>query len=456
MNIKQIYLLNSSLLLVPLIQLGFGLWLPQWRQAEFWLVTLVVLAVSAQLQVSFIGPMRRLTRRIYGLAGTSIEQIDQIDLVGLDCKLQSFVAALLDLANRQSQSSQQLRGYAMELEAVAQRQADQSEQGRRALEGLDHIFFEQDDLLAQLLEASEERQEGESQWAEAAQPFRLWGEQLIQALEELAQQPKGLGQAVQETAPQRTAPAVEGVARMASHNRVGGEPADLEAWLRRLKDHGAKAQEAACQLAAGIETQQDWLKQEGLMSRQEQGRLANLRLGLKVQDGSLEDLMGHLEILQLESGRLVDLAQHLDGQAADLNHWSNALREQLSQFRHSNRGLILLELVQQEHLEYRQQLLAFLESAEPTGPTNWPDYRSCRFGRWYYGTGQREFGQWPAFEGLEEPHRQLHRLARELLEAKKRGEIERTSGLLQQWATASEAVMDGIDQMQNQLRLSRS
>ena len=34
-------------------------------------------------------------------------------------------------------------------------------------------------------------------------------------------------------------------------------------------------------------------------------------------------------------------------------------------------------------------------------------YTDCKFGKWYYGDGQR-LSKYPAFKGLEDPHEQLH------------------------------------------------
>lgn len=84
----------------------------------------------------------------------------------------------------------------------------------------------------------------------------------------------------------------------------------------------------------------------------------------------------------------------------------------------------LIHMAQLDHIQWRRSLIELVTAAAFTG-TGHASVRSveaelnprlCKLGQWYYGLGQQFKGH-PAFDQLEKPHRQLHEIGTELVEA---------------------------------------
>jgi len=59
------------------------------------------------------------------------------------------------------------------------------------------------------------------------------------------------------------------------------------------------------------------------------------------------------------------------------------------------------------HMQWRARAQA-LVAGIPVGKDHVPImYTDCKFGKWYYGEGQR-LNRFPAFQAMEDPHEQLH------------------------------------------------
>ena len=84
----------------------------------------------------------------------------------------------------------------------------------------------------------------------------------------------------------------------------------------------------------------------------------------------------------------------------------------------------LIHMAQLDHIQWRRSLID-LVTASAFGGNGQATVRSveaelnprlCKLGQWYYGLGQ-QFKGYPAFDQLEKPHRQLHEIGTELVEA---------------------------------------
>lgn len=81
----------------------------------------------------------------------------------------------------------------------------------------------------------------------------------------------------------------------------------------------------------------------------------------------------------------------------------------------------LLEIARGDHVLWVQRMHEMMLGREQVRPDEVTDHSLCRLGKWYTGPGREVCGHLPAFRKLEEPHRQLHHLARKAAEAWKAG-----------------------------------
>ncbi|OQX31974.1 MAG: hypothetical protein B0D96_10050 [Candidatus Sedimenticola endophacoides] len=77
------------------------------------------------------------------------------------------------------------------------------------------------------------------------------------------------------------------------------------------------------------------------------------------------------------------------------------------------------------------------------------DHTSCRLGKWYYGQG-REYCGVPLFDKLEAPHRRLHEIGAELVEAANRGaDGARITSLMRSLSEQSAQVIRILQELEN-------
>ncbi|WP_153130099.1 EAL domain-containing protein [Dechloromonas hortensis] len=67
-----------------------------------------------------------------------------------------------------------------------------------------------------------------------------------------------------------------------------------------------------------------------------------------------------------------------------------------------------------EHKRWKLKLQAYLDDTSGTLPAPHDDHQSCRFGRWYYGPHSQRYRALDGFAELEQVHRRLHEIGREL------------------------------------------
>jgi methyl-accepting chemotaxis protein len=83
--------------------------------------------------------------------------------------------------------------------------------------------------------------------------------------------------------------------------------------------------------------------------------------------------------------------------------------------------------VKMAHRSWRLKLRGFLDGRENLDPHKLGSHQTCELGKWIYAEGMATYAQFPAFQALEEKHKAMHVLVRQVVELKhagKAGEAE--------------------------------
>ncbi len=81
-----------------------------------------------------------------------------------------------------------------------------------------------------------------------------------------------------------------------------------------------------------------------------------------------------------------------------------------------------------------------------------PDHHGCGFGQWYDTLGKKLLGENAAFRALSEPHRRIHAIGREALQAAERGDQRDAARLTAELETLEHQVISGLDALLDALR----
>ena len=154
--------------------------------------------------------------------------------------------------------------------------------------------------------------------------------------------------------------------------------------------------------------------------------------------------------------RVQSVRQGVDAVADSLRTASNAvfevsgnLGEMLTRFNsyptpRSDRQSVALRVT--DHLLWQHRIQAMMQGRLRLMPADAGNPEACRLGRWMLGEAREKFGGQPAFQAIDRPHREAHRIAKVAIEAYERGgahaarpHVDALKGAVQEVIAALEA-----------------
>lgn len=157
--------------------------------------------------------------------------------------------------------------------------------------------------------------------------------------------------------------------------------------------------------------------------------------------------------------RINEVTVHSAEGAAELASESESLmklsEDLLAVVGHFNLGgkqlLIDLERAKSAHMAWKVKLREFLDGRAVLTREQAVSDHDCAFGKWYFGHGLERFGHIPEMSQVREPHAEIHKLIREIIELKEHGKIEEAEQEYLKVAPLSEHIVELIDNIKQQL-----
>lgn len=113
----------------------------------------------------------------------------------------------------------------------------------------------------------------------------------------------------------------------------------------------------------------------------------------------------------------------------------------------------LIRIVKTDHLLWRWWVYNHMLGYHQMDVTDVADHHHCRLGHWYMQCqGDSKISNLSAYQALDAPHRRIHDLARQAVEAVEAGQQEQVVSYLQQMDQASDEVIRCLDELQQQLK----
>jgi methyl-accepting chemotaxis protein len=166
---------------------------------------------------------------------------------------------------------------------------------------------------------------------------------------------------------------------------------------------------------------------------------------------AVEEVSASAEEMSAQVEEVTASAQSLANMAADLQ----AL---VSQFKLSDDETLSdrLEQFKAGHLRWVSQLSDMLAGKIELDENQVTSHTHCTLGKWYYGAGRIDFGQFPEFQALETPHVQLHENARRSASAFHRGDRRAAEAGYQEAKRLSVEMVNLLDRLGSAMRVDGS
>jgi len=126
------------------------------------------------------------------------------------------------------------------------------------------------------------------------------------------------------------------------------------------------------------------------------------------------------------------------------------LRFMLEDLQRFQLDVFSIERAKVAHSMWKLKLLKFLEGEQDMDPAELVDHTQCYLGKWYYSEGREHCGHLQSFRDIEAPHIELHRLAREIYELKRKGDFEEAKEKLLRIKDVARLIIYNLDRLKQE------
>ncbi|MCB1774414.1 MAG: CZB domain-containing protein, partial [Gammaproteobacteria bacterium] len=103
------------------------------------------------------------------------------------------------------------------------------------------------------------------------------------------------------------------------------------------------------------------------------------------------------------------------------------------------------------HFDWKGRLRSFLDGRSELSSQQVASHEHCDLGQWYYADGAQRFGGNAEFTAIEGPHREIHQVIRQVVEAKERGDVRAAEQGYQRVEALSDEVVACLDRLAKSL-----
>ncbi|CAK0745653.1 methyl-accepting chemotaxis protein [Gammaproteobacteria bacterium] len=107
------------------------------------------------------------------------------------------------------------------------------------------------------------------------------------------------------------------------------------------------------------------------------------------------------------------------------------------------------------HKNWVQRLYRMYYLNERIAPNEVSDHTACRFGKWYYGPGAKEFSANADYRAVETPHKELHQKAREAVKTHLDGKRVASLALVEEVDKLSVSIVEHLDRLRGTLSVRK-
>lgn len=145
-------------------------------------------------------------------------------------------------------------------------------------------------------------------------------------------------------------------------------------------------------------------------------------------------------------------AMTVNNKVQQLLDLAEELKKSTSIFKTDVSPLLMLDTAKSDHVLFVNRIERCLEGKEQIQPEHLTDHTGCRFGKWYFSEGQGLCGSSPSYRTIVEPHEQIHRLAKEAVTLRNRGDYAAADRLMTQVEDISHEIVELLDRVKGECR----
>ena len=107
---------------------------------------------------------------------------------------------------------------------------------------------------------------------------------------------------------------------------------------------------------------------------------------------------------------------------------------------------VLIKKAKSDHLLWKVRISNMLQGLESVAPEDVSAHTDCRLGKWYFAP-ENSFRGDAEFTRMDDPHREVHEMARKAAEAFRSGDRKTAEKMFARLEKSSRAVIGGLDSL---------
>ncbi|GIV20919.1 MAG: chemotaxis protein [Armatimonadota bacterium] len=137
--------------------------------------------------------------------------------------------------------------------------------------------------------------------------------------------------------------------------------------------------------------------------------------------------------------------------AQELSRMASELQLALVQFNTGDSSALqeCIHVFKNAHISRAERLQKVIAGKVSLTEAALGDHTTCHFGKWYYSSGQRDFGAYAEFQAIEAPHARFHQLEQEIVSLVNRGQKGQAERLLPEALRAKDEIVHRLDALMN-------
>lgn len=183
---------------------------------------------------------------------------------------------------------------------------------------------------------------------------------------------------------------------------------------------------------------------------------AHIAAAVEEQSAASAEVASSIEMSSEISREIESMSGSVLIEIDDLSELVNELIKTASAFAMEKDGFFILELAKTDHTEWVERLASHLRNERRLDVAQLSDHTTCRLGRWYYGEGMAQCGNLPGFKALEEPHKKIHAIGKDIVLAHDAGENEEAREIFRQVDSVSKKIISCLDDIDKEYAARKS
>ncbi len=181
-------------------------------------------------------------------------------------------------------------------------------------------------------------------------------------------------------------------------------------------------------------------------------QVSQIATAAEEQTATTVEIVGNISKISSAVDEFDRSALTVNSKVQQLLGLSEELKRSTSVFKADVSPLLMLDTAKSDHVLFVNRIERCLEGKEPIQPDELPDHTTCRFGKWYFSDGQHLCGVSHSFKAINNPHEQIHRIAKDAVARHNRGDQPGADGLMQQMEDMSHDIVELLDKVKGECR----